>query len=176
MTTECEPSTSAVPLTTALSDAPPLAEHAPTPAELPAHPLAGTQRVQLVLAGTVWLIAACILSLRGARWLAGSRWMWPLVLGAVALGVLKARILLDRVVRSAAKRIRDRGPDVSPTGFLSLRSWAVTGAMMALGYLLRLTPLPHVVLGVLYIAIATALIVASRVYWRAVGKGWDALA
>lgn len=135
----------------------------------------GTERAQLALAGVLWLMAATMLGTRGALWLAGSRWALAFALVAVVLGIVKARYLLDRVARSAAARIRDRGPGAPVAGFLSVRSWVIVGAMMTLGYALRLLGTPHLVLGLLYTAITTALVVASRVYWCALAKGWSTL-
>ncbi len=133
------------------------------------------ERVQLVLAGTLWLVAAVILGARGAGWLVGIPWALPAALGGVALGALKARFLLDRVARSVARRIHDRGPEASIVGFLSVRSWVVVVIMMAGGHALRLTDIPRPVLGVLYVAIATALALASRAYWSVVARGWSVL-
>lgn len=137
--------------------------------------LVAGERVQLVLAGGLWLVAAAILGIRGAGWLLPVAWA-PLLAGAgVVIGVVKARFLLDGVVRGVARRIHDRGPDGSIIGFLSVRSWVVVVIMMAGGHALRLTTTPRPVLGVLYIAIATALALASRTYWRVLGRGWSTL-
>jgi hypothetical protein len=38
--------------------------------------------------------------------------------------------------------------------------------MVAVGYVLRLTPIPLPVLGVLYVAVAVALLAAGGRYWR----------
>ncbi|HET6498466.1 MAG TPA: hypothetical protein VFH17_05410, partial [Coriobacteriia bacterium] len=77
-----------------------------------------------------------------------------------------------RVAEGVAQRIRDRGPDAAVAGFLSMRSWVVVVIMVATGHALRLTSVPRPVLGVLYVAVATALTVASRTYWRILVSGW----
>ncbi len=56
-----------------------------------------------------------------------------------------------------------------------MRSWVVVVIMMAGGHALRLTDIPRPVLGVLYVAIATALALASRAYWSVVARGWSVL-
>lgn len=137
--------------------------------------ITGGERVQLLLAGGLWAVAAVVLGLRGAGWLVGVPWALPAALGGVALGVLKARFLLDRVARGVARRIHDRGPEASIVGFLSVRSWVVVVIMMAGGHALRLTEVPRPVLGVLYVAIATALALASRAYWSVMARGWSEL-
>lgn len=133
------------------------------------------ERVQLVLAGGLWLAAAVVLGLRGAGWLLPVTWALPLLFAGAALGLLKARFLLDRVARGVARRIHDRGPQAPVAGFLSVRSWVTVVVMMAGGHALRLTEVPRPVLGVLYVGIATALAFASRAYWRVLYRGWDSL-
>lgn len=137
--------------------------------------LAAGERVQLILAGGLWIVAAVILGVRGVGWLVVAPWALALAVTGVALGVLKARFLLDRVALGVARRIHDRGPGASVAGFLSVRSWVVVVIMMAGGHALRLTAAPRPVLGVLYVAIATALVLASRAYWLVLGRGWSAL-
>lgn len=137
--------------------------------------LAAGERVQLILAGGLWVVAAVILGVRGVGWLVVAPWALALAVTGVALGVLKARFLLDRVALGVARRIHDRGPGASVAGFLSVRSWVVVVIMMAGGHALRLTAAPRPVLGVLYVAIATALVLASRAYWLVLGRGWSAL-
>jgi hypothetical protein len=133
------------------------------------------ERVQLVLAGGLWLVAATILGARGIGWLLPVAWTPLLLAAGVLVGMVKARFLLDRVARGVTRRIHDRGPDASVVGFLSVRSWLVVVLMMAGGHALRLTAAPRPALGVLYVAIATALALASRTYWRVLGRGWSTL-
>ncbi len=146
-------------------------------AEASATPLAGSigrgERLQLVLAGVLWAVAAVILASRGVSWLLPLA-SWPaLLLGGIALGALKARYILRPVARKVIERIRDRGPAAPVAGFLSIRSWVVVVLMMAGGHALRLTAAPRPVLGVLYVAIASALLIASRAYWRVHAYGWS---
>ncbi|MDF1542974.1 MAG: hypothetical protein RQ731_08330 [Anaerosomatales bacterium] len=145
------------------------------PAALVRASLVAGERIQLVLAGGLWLVAAAILGIRGIGWLLPVAWTLLLAGTGVLVGTVKARFLLDRVARGVARRIHDRGPDASIVGFLSVRSWVVVVIMMAGGHALRLTATPRPVLGVLYVAIATALVFASRTYWRVLGRGWSTL-
>jgi len=167
------PATAPVVASSALS-----ADSAPLPAAVPSGvrpAITRGERVQLLLAGGLWVAAAIILGVRGAGWLLAVPWVVPAAFGGVALGVLKARFLLDRVARAVARRIHDRGPEASVVGFLSVRSWVVVVIMMAGGHALRLTAVPRPVLGVLYVAIATALALASRAYWSVMARGWSVL-
>lgn len=123
-------------------------------------------RVQLVLAASMWFVASLILGIRGALWLGQSQLWLPLLILGAAIGVLKARFLLDAVARSAAARIRARGRSACAGGFLSATSWLMVVGMIAAGHALRLTAIPRPILGVLYVAVGIGLVVADRIYWR----------
>jgi len=124
-------------------------------------------RTQLVLAGSIWYAVAIALGMRGIGWAIGSE--WPLLIAGVglALGALKGRFVMRRVAVRAIDRIRERDRDKCAGGFFSWQSWVVVLVMMAVGHALRLTAIPRPILGALYIAIATGLLLAGRLYWRA---------
>ena len=85
-----------------------------------------SERTQLVAAALMWAIGASILLIRGAGYLSERYWhAWALAAG-LALGVLKARVLLDRVARKAVARIRERGVRTSSASSRHARgrSWA----------------------------------------------------
>lgn len=129
-------------------------------------------RIQLVAAALMWLVGASILLFRGAAYLRGDQWFaWALAAGLV-LGVVKSRLLLDGVARKAVARIYDRGR-ASFLGFFSARSWLLIGIMMGGGITLRRIfvhpgAIGAGILGAVYIGIGGALLVADRVFWRAV--------
>ncbi len=129
-------------------------------------------RVQLVAAASMWLIGASILLVRGSGYLSDRHWhAWALGIG-LALGALKARVLLDRVARGAVARIHARGT-AGFLGFFSVRSWGLIAVMMGGGMLLRRVVVhPGVIgagiMGALYIGVGFALLVADRVFWHAV--------
>jgi len=129
-------------------------------------------RIQLIAAAAMWLIGASILLFRGIGYMQGRYWhAWVLAIG-LALGVTKARLLLDGVATKAVARIRLR-VNGSVFGFFSVKSWLLIGLMMGGGIALR-----HIVvhpgqigagiMGALYVGVGTALLVADRVFWRAV--------
>ena len=126
-------------------------------------------RVHLLLAGLMWMVVGAALVGFGGRWL----WQLPtpaapwLAALALAIGVFKARFVLDRAARTIVDRIRERGDGRCLGGFLSVRSWALVAAMAASGRLLRGSHVARGLLGVLYIAVGTALLLSSRVAWRA---------
>lgn len=129
-------------------------------------------RVQLVAGATMWLIGASILLVRGVGYLDDRYWhAWALAVG-LALGVMKARLLLDRVARKAVTRIRLRA-DASVFGFFSAKSWLLIALMMGGGIALR-TIFVHPgqigagILGAVYVGVGTALLLADRVFWMAI--------
>ncbi len=122
-------------------------------------------RTQLLLAGAVWYVGAVILGVRGLGWLGAADLTFVLIAIAVALGATKARYILRPVASHAIERIQARGRDECAGGFLSWQSWLLVVAMVAVGYILRLTAIPRPILGVLYVAVAVALILAGRRYW-----------
>lgn len=133
-------------------------------------PRAGV-RVQFVAAALMWLVGASILLFRGAGYVQGRYWhAWVLAAG-LAIGVLKSRVLLDKIATKAVARIRARGR-AGFFGFFSLRSWALVGLMMGGGIVLRrLVVHPDLIgagiMGAIYIGVGTALLLADRLFWQA---------
>jgi len=130
---------------------------------------AAAVRAHLVLAGLMWTVVGAALVSFGGRWL----WQLPtpaapwLAALAVVIGAFKARFVLDRAARTIVDRIQERGDGRCLGGFLSVRSWALVAAMAGGGRLLRGSHVARGLLGVLYIAVGTALLLSSRVAWRA---------
>ncbi|NTW29404.1 MAG: hypothetical protein HGA39_08605 [Coriobacteriia bacterium] len=129
-------------------------------------------RTQLVAAASMWLVGASVLLSRGTLYARTPRWdVWALAAGLV-LGAVKARLLLKRVARKAVIRIQERGRGTF-FGFFSAKSWLLIGTMIGSGIALR-----HVfvnpglieagILGAIYIGVGAALLIADRIFWRAV--------
>lgn len=125
--------------------------------------------MHLFLAALLWTVVGAALSFFGVRWSLEGGLPLPalLVAGAVILGVMKALYLLDRVSAKTIARIRERGDGACLGGFLSVKSWTLVAAMAGTGALLRHGLLPHVVVGIIYVAVGTGLLVASRRLWAA---------
>jgi len=131
-------------------------------------------RIQLVAAAAMWLIGASILLIRGVGYIQGRYWhAWILALG-LALGVMKAQLLLNRVATKAVLRIQGRA-DKSVFGFFSVKSWMLIALMMGGGILLRQIvvhpgQIGAGIMGAIYVGIGAALLLADRVFWRALFK------
>ena len=136
-------------------------------------------RVQLVAAALMWLVGTSILLVRGVMYIVApdefERFGWWIVLFAlvaVAIGLVKARLILIRYAKKAVTRIRTRG-HASFFGLFAPSSWVFIIVMMGGGVLLRHSALVdywwgRTFLGVLYVAVGTALAIADVVFWRAV--------
>ncbi len=130
---------------------------------------AAAARTHLLLASALWSVVGALLLLFGTRWLlAGPPHLSPLFLPlALVAGVLKAHFVLRRTAGHMIDRIRVRGDGHCIGGFVSLRSWLFVMAMMGLGYSLRHGLLPRAVVGWLYVAVGTALLLGATLIWRA---------
>jgi hypothetical protein len=135
---------------------------------LDAHKPIASSRLQLWLAGAMWSTVGTGLLLVGTWWLTNSAGYQGLIMAAAAisLGYIKSRLVLDRTANRVASRIQIRGEGHCLGGFLSPKSWAVVAVMMVLGRLLRTMPLPRSLLGLVYAAVGTGLLVSSLRIWR----------
>jgi hypothetical protein len=125
-------------------------------------------RTQLMLAWLLWATVGSVLVGVGARWLwesapAAAPWVGT---GCLAVGAIKSKLVLDRAARRVVDRIVARGDGRCLGGFLSLPTWGLVVLMMVAGRVLRGT-LAHAIVGPLYIAVGTALVLSSRFSWRA---------
>jgi hypothetical protein len=136
---------------------------------LEAYKPAASARAHLLLAALMWTVVGSTLLVVGARWVLISdiSFALPLLALAMVAGALKAEFVLKRAAGRMIGRIRARGDGRCLGGFVSLPTWALVVAMMGLGYLLRHGLLPHALVGLIYVAIGTALLLASRHAWSA---------
>jgi hypothetical protein len=129
---------------------------------------AASRRTHLLAAALLWSLVGAGLLAVGARWALASRspFVWAVLIVAVVLGWLKARLILDRTARRTIRRIEARGDGRCLGGFLSWKSWLLVFCMIFLGRALRHSSLPLIWRGGIYAAIGTALLVASRLPWQ----------
>jgi hypothetical protein len=127
------------------------------------------RRVQLLLAALAWTVVGCGLGTFGVIWLVDDATCWSPILGllAVVLGLMKGRFILRQAADRVTRRIAERGEDRCVGGFFSWTTWLLVLVMMALGQVLRRSPLPLWALGLTYLAVGVALLAASRHLWSA---------
>lgn len=130
---------------------------------------AASRRTHLLLAAAMWTVVGSLLFYFGAHWVvrSGARHAELQIAAAVAVGVVKAFLALDRAAGRIVTRILARGDHRCIGGFLSLKTWLIVAVMATVGRLLRAGLLPMHVVGLLYAAIGTALLVGARNFWRA---------
>jgi hypothetical protein len=130
---------------------------------------AASRRTHLLLASLLWSAVGTVLLFFGVWWMfrGHSRYAPWLVVAAVVIGVVKARFVLARTAGRIINRILIRGDGRCVGGFLSIRTWLVVAVMASAGRWLRSGPIPHLIVGFIYAAVGTALLLASRLIWRA---------
>jgi hypothetical protein len=128
-----------------------------------------SRRTHLLAASLMWTLAGLGLCAAGAVWMAWSRSRWLALVAAfaIAVGILKGRFILERTAGRIIRRIEERGDGWCLGGFLSWKGWCLVAGMMVLGRLLRMSPLPLLPRGAIYLAIGVALLSASRRVWGA---------
>ncbi|UCC31617.1 MAG: hypothetical protein JSU86_04930 [Phycisphaerales bacterium] len=137
---------------------------------LDAYKPAASARLHLLLAAMMWTAVGAVLLFFGVRWLSGGEtlYVWLLLVVAVLAGLLKASLVLKPAADRISKRIRIRGDRRCIGGFLSVRTWAFVVFMIVAGRTLRGGLLPRTVVGFVFVAVGTALLLASLRLWL----GW----
>jgi xanthine/uracil permease len=130
---------------------------------------AASRRTHLLLASLLWSGVGTLLLFFGVWWMfRGHNRSAPwLTVAALGVGVVKARFVLARAAGRIINRILTRDDGRCVGGFLSIRTWLLVVVMASAGRWLRSGPIPHVVVGFVYAAVGTALLLASRPIWRA---------
>ena len=127
-----------------------------------------SSRVQLLLAGLMWSLVGVGLIAVGTYWvLSSSSHIIGLLAISLFIGLAKSLLILDRVAGRIVKRIALRGEGRCLVGFFSLRAWALVIVMMLMGRILRGAGISYSLLGLIYAAVGTSLLISSRSMWLA---------
>ncbi len=111
--------------------------------------------MMLLIRGVVNLIAI------GPR----SLWVLPLFL---LLGLFKGKFVLTKSASRNVHRIRCRPEGrYCLGGFMTWKAWLLVAGMIMLGRLLRMSPLPPLLVWGIYSAIGAALLMGSLHLWKA---------
>lgn len=122
-------------------------------------------RVLLGLAALIWLLVGMSLIIKGGQILA---WQPLWLLSALAVGLLKAFLLLDRLARRNVLRLHAYKTPIFIGRLFAARTWIIIAVMIVLGRLLRLPGVAPQLSGFFSLAVGLALVVASRLLWQ----GW----
>lgn len=129
---------------------------------------AASIRSRLLVAALLWTLVGSGLFVAGVSWtLAGQGgWGWAGMALGLAVGWLKGRYLLAGRAAANARRIVAAGENRCLGGVFEWSAWVIVLAMIGLGYLLRHSDVPRLWIGVIYVAVGSALILASVGTWR----------
>jgi hypothetical protein len=124
-------------------------------------------RVHLMVAALMWTAAGVMLVTRALIWLVRIDAGLAIGLGAVALviGGAKGWFVLRKSAKRISNRIHSRGDGRCIGGFISWKTWLLVAVMMGSGIALRHSTMSRTILGVVYLAIGTALLSASCHFW-----------
>lgn len=130
---------------------------------------AASRRTHLLLAAMMWTVVGALLLYFGVRWVlrTDTSYAYVQLAAAVCVGVAKARFVLAGAAGRIVERIETRGDGHCLGGFVSLKTWALVALMVGMGRLLRGSPLSEHVVGLVYTAVGTALLLGSRYLWQA---------
>ena len=127
-----------------------------------------SSRLQLLLAGCTWSTVGMGLICVGTYWVVSNNgYNIGLLVISLCLGFGKSLLVLDRVAKRIVKRIELRGEGRCLASFYSLGGWAIVILMMVMGRILRSAGISYSILGVIYAAVGTGLLVSSRLIWLA---------
>jgi len=131
---------------------------------------AASRRTLTRTAAVVWGLVGIGLAVRGALWLAEAGidiyWILP---SAILLGTFKGWFVFRKLARRNIGRIAQLSPHkekICIFAFQAMQSYLLILAMITVGILLRLSPIPREYLSLLYMAIGLGLAIGSAEYWR----------
>ncbi|GKT08652.1 hypothetical protein [Desulforhabdus sp. TSK] len=120
----------------------------------------------LMTAGLFWAVVGAALCVTACSWL--STMEWPTNALGVVLGfgggVVVYRYGFSRIARKNIRRIAAKPENVCLFAFQAWRSYLLVLVMMSLGYFLRHSHTPRLILTVVYAAVGTGLTLSSTLY------------
>lgn len=122
-------------------------------------------RTHLFCAAALWTVIGLFLLYRGIIHLNRDNFLLLTVLGII-LGSLKSYLVLNKAAVRGVERIRRFGDNTCIGAVYSWRTWLLVLAMMLLGVIIRMSPVPPWFVAVVCIAIGWALLFSSRFGWQ----------
>jgi hypothetical protein len=126
-------------------------------------------KTHLLAAALLWTVVGLGLAAAGLVWSFSSALPWSLLLAVagIAAGTLKGRLVIRKMADWNTARIIARGDGRCLGGFLAPKTWLLIIVMMGSGILLRRSGVPRPILGVLYTAVGTGLLIGGQKLWKA---------
>jgi hypothetical protein len=130
---------------------------------------AARARTHLLAAALLWTVVGLGLAAVGLAWSFGSTFPWSLLLAiiGIAAGMVKGRLVIRKMADWNTARIIARGDGRCLGGFLAPKTWLLVTVMMGSGIILRRSGVPRPILGVLYTAVGTGLLIGGQQLWKA---------
>ncbi|MBE9028195.1 hypothetical protein IQ266_00310 [filamentous cyanobacterium LEGE 11480] len=101
-----------------------------------------------------------------------------LAIGAlmIGIGLAKGKFVLDKTANRVIERtnsLQEPNPAKSIFQMFGVKTIALVGSMMFIGYILRATGVSYEIRGLVYLAVGPALLLSSRNYWMSAFKPAD---
>lgn len=122
-------------------------------------------KTHLFCASALWTVIGLFLIYRGIVYLSGDNFL-PLVLFGIILGSSKSYLVLNKAAERGVERIRRFNDNTCIGAVYSWKTWLLVVAMMLLGVIIRISPVPSAVVGTVCLAIGWALLYSSRYGWQ----------
>jgi hypothetical protein len=126
------------------------------------------RRTHLFLSAVLWTTIGLLLFSKGVFRLSQlNDWQFLMPTAAILTGSLKAFFILDSSARRGITRILTFKNGTCLGAVYSVKTWILILCMMGMGVILRNSFLPISLLIFLYITIGWALLLSSRLAWKA---------
>jgi len=124
---------------------------------------------RLLTAALVWSAVGLFLTLKGVYLFREDSWgiVLAVILAGAILGLIKSRLILDRVAARIVLHIGANPSRACLGGLFSLRNWALIGVMIVFGRTLGALPLNAAIKTGLYVMVGSGLAYSSRLMWTA---------
>jgi len=126
-------------------------------------------RTRLLTAAIAWSSLGFFLTTKGIHFFREGFWglvLAVIVTGAI-LGVIKSRLVLDRVAVRIVLHIGAKPSRACLGGLFSVRNWALIAVMIVFGRTLGAVPVDAAVKTGLYVMVGSGLAYSSRLIWSA---------
>jgi len=123
--------------------------------------------VLLIVGGLMWSGVGIMLTRHATGWLQaidGSQRITYILAGMAAAGVIQ--VLFTRLAKKNISRVNNLGERPCIFAFQAWTSYPLIAFMIALGIILRHSPLPKPILAILYTGIGGGLLLASLCYYQ----------
>ena len=126
------------------------------------------RRTHLFMSAFLWTAIGILLLAKGVFRLSQlTDWQPFVVVPAILAGSLKAYFILDKSAKRGIERILTFKDGTCLGAVYSVKTWILVLCMMGMGVILRNSSLPIILLCFLYLTIGWALLISSRLAWRA---------